>query len=343
VRVDKGTAEAERFHMGRFILGRIPVKVTADSVQLLGPAQGILRPCPAGESESSFHLRMRHGPEPSAWKTKSLRPFWSGMLRGGIPCEYYAAAGRRVVHLPGRAWGRLDFEQGEIEIVCGLGKDAGVCDDCLIPLLCELLAYHGHFVVHAASLAFERRSDMAGVLLAGVSGAGKTTAALALARAGMKLLSDDTTFVESPGPNGSRVGLWGLQLPCKVLENTRRLLPWLDECPTAVTRASGETCRDVTTVIGDSTGIVADPRLVLLLGPRSNGRHVVERLDKTQAMMRLTSENVRAYEHRSDGTAGKAFRALGQLIAQCDVYRLCVGEPLAGLAEQILSLPGCGA
>jgi len=100
---------------------------------------------------------------------------------------------------------------------------------------------------------------------------------------------------------------------------------------------------DVATAIGDSTGIVADPRLVLLLGPRSGGRHTLERLDKTKAMMRLTSENIRAYEHRADGTAGNAFRALGQLIAQCDVYRLSVGEPLAGLAEQILSLPGCSA
>jgi len=227
-----------------------------------------------------------------------------------------------------------------MDIVCEPGQEVSSYDGCLIPLLCELLAYHGHFVIHAASLAFERQGSMAGILLAGVSGAGKTTAALALARAGMKLLSDDTSFIESDGASGARVGLWGLQLPCKVLDNTRRLLPWLDACPVPA-RTQGEIRMDVTTVIGDSTGIVADPRLVLLLGPRSGGRHTLERLDKTDAMVRLTRENIRAYEHRADGTAGNAFRALGQLIAQCDVYRLSVGEPLAGLAEQILSLPGC--
>jgi len=343
MRVTRGTAETVCPRADCFTIGRIPVKLICDSVPLLGPVQGVLRPCPAGEGENPFRLCVQYGSEPFGWRSESLRLFWGGMLRGGIPSEYYAAAGQRVAYLPGRAWGRLDFEQRVMEIVCESGQEDTVYDGCLIPLLCELLAYHGHFVIHAASLAFERRGDLAGILLAGVSGAGKTTAALALARAGMKLLSDDTSFIESHGPDGSRVGLWGLQLPCKVLENTRRLLPWLDACPVTAARTQGEPRMDVATAIGDSTGIVADPRLVLLLGPRSGGRHTLERLDKTKAMMRLTSENIRAYEHRADGTAGNAFRALGQLIAQCDVYRLSVGEPLAGLAEQILSLPGRSA
>ena len=93
--------------------------------------------------------------------------------------------------------------------------------------------------------------------------------------------------------------------------------------------------------MGESAGVVADPRLVLLLGPRSNGEHVLLPMDKTQAMMRLTSENIRAYEHRADGSAGNAFRALGRLIAQCRVYRLCVGESLSTLAERIRGLIEC--
>jgi hypothetical protein len=340
VNVDKGTAETEHLQAGSYTIGRIPVKVTADSAQLLGPLHGILRPWAAGEAENPFHLHVRYGSEPSSWRGESLRLFWGGMLRSGVQGEYYAAAGRRIVHLPERAWGRLDFEQRVVEIVCGPGQEGCAYDGCLIPLLCELLAYQGHYVIHAASLAFERQGESGGILLAGVSGAGKTTAALALAHAGMMLLSDDTSFVESPGPNGSKVGLWGLQLPCKVHDNTRRLLPWLDMCPATAARTGQETRMDVTAAVGDSTGIVADSRLVLLLGPRSGSRHVLERLDRAQAMMQLTSENIRAYEHRANGTAGNAFRALGQLVAQCDVYRLSVGVSLADLAEQILSLPG---
>jgi hypothetical protein len=343
MRVNKAVDGTGRPRGNCFTIGRIPVKVTSDPVRLLGPVKDVLRPCPQGDGESPFHLHVRYGSEPSGWRSESLRLFWGGMLRGGMPGEYYAAAGQRIMHLPERAWGRLDFDQRIMEVVCGPGQEGCAYEGCLLPLLCELLAYHGHFVIHAASLAFERQGEMAGVLLTGVSGAGKTTAALALAHAGMAMLSDDMSLIESPRPNGSRVGLWGLQLPCKVHDNTRRLLPWLDACPSTPARTQGETRLDVTAAIGESTGIVADPRLVLLLGPRSGGRHVLERLDKTQAMTQLTSENIRVYEDRADGTSGNTFRALGQLVAQCEVYRLSVGEPLSDLAEQVRSLPGWSA
>jgi hypothetical protein len=318
-----------------FIIGRIPITIAPDSARLLGPVRDVLRFCAGDPDPDPFHLCLRYGSEPSAWKTESLRLFWSGLLRGGIPSEYYTSMGHRVVRVPGRAWGRLDFEARTLEIVCRPGQEGCVYDGCLTPLLCELLAHQGHYVIHAASLAFPWRGEMAGILLAGVSGAGKTTTSLALAHAGMLLLADDMSFVEFPGPNRPRAGLWGLQLTCKVHDNTRRLLPWLDACPAKAARVEGETCMDVTKAVGESAGVVADPRLLLLLGPRSKGEHVLMPLGKTQAMTKLTGENIRAYEHRADGSAGHAFRALGQLVAQCDVYRLCVGEPLSTLAERI--------
>jgi hypothetical protein len=374
------TAESVCPQANHFTIGRIPIQVTSDSPRLLGPIQEVLRPRAGAGGQAPFHLFARYGSEPSGWQEEAPTLFWSGLLRGSIPSEYYTAVGHRVVCVPGRAWGRLDFEQRRLEIVCRPGQEGCVTDGCLIPLLCELLAHQGHFVIHSASLAFRWQGEMAGILLAGVSGAGKTTTALALAHAGMVLLADDMSFIESPGPDGCvaavpsascragraaaflsgaalesragcprhepatpRVGLWGLQLTCKVHDNTRRLLPWLDACPAKAARVEGETCMDVTNVVGESTGVMADPRLLLLLGPRSKGDHVLLPLDKTQAMMRLTSENIRAYEHRAEGSAGNAFRALGQLVAQCQVYRLCVGEPLSSLADRIRSLLGSPA
>jgi len=320
-----------------FTLGRVPVTVASDSLRLLGPVQDVLRPCGEDGGGNPIHLCMRYGPEPSGWKNESLCLFWHGLLRGGMPSEYYTAPGQRVISVPGRAWGRLDVQRRKLEIVCRPGQEGCVYDGCLTPLLCELLAFHGHFVIHAASLAFARDGERAGVLLAGVSGAGKTTTALALARAGRLLLADDMSFIECPrgGLATDRVGLWGLLPVCRVHDNTRRLLPWLDTCPARPARMEGETCVDVTHAVGDSAGVVADPRLLLLLGPRSKGDHVLMPLDKTEAMIRLTSENIRAYEHRAEGPAGNAFRALGRLVAQCHVYCLCVGAPLSALADRI--------
>jgi len=322
----------------QYILGRIPVRIASDSVELLGPVGHVLRPCPEGGTGDSFNLHLQYGSEPSGWKDESLRLFWSGPLRGGIACESYAAAGCRVARVPGRAWGRLDFERRTMQIVCHPGHEGCVYDGCLTPLLVELLAHLGQFVIHAASLAIDRPGGRAGVLLAGASGTGKTTTSLALAHSGMTLLADDMSFVESPDPNGDRVRLWGLLLTCKVHDNTRMLLPWLHACPAGPARVDGETCVDVVGTLGDAAGITADPRLLLLLGPRTQGDHVFLPLNKTQAMATLTRENVRAYEHRADGSAGNAFRALGRLVAQCRAYRLCVGRSLSTLPERIRSL-----
>jgi hypothetical protein len=58
--------------------------------------------------------------------------------------------------------------------------------------LMELLERRGRYSLHAACLAHEGR----GVLLAGPTGAGKSTLTLALVRAGMAFVSDDVVFLE---------------------------------------------------------------------------------------------------------------------------------------------------
>ena len=214
-------------------IGSVPVMLEPDSALLLGPAVNVFRPWSGKAPEGVFHLHLRYGEAVPAELLRSdeLRLFWSGVLRGGVPCECYSGAGRRLVRLPGRAWGRLDLQQRMLEVVCTPGQEDCLYDGCLVPLLCELLASRGHFVIHAASLAFGRQNESPGVLVAGPSGTGKTTTALALTHAGMVLRADDTSFVESAGQDGADVRIWGWRTPCKVHENTSRILPWLQSCP----------------------------------------------------------------------------------------------------------------
>ena len=70
--------------------------------------------------------------------------------------------------------------------------------------LMELMERRGRFSLHAACLAAGSDPDAPGVLIAGPSGAGKSTLTLALARAGLALLSDDVVFLDQPETGGVR-------------------------------------------------------------------------------------------------------------------------------------------
>jgi hypothetical protein len=62
------------------------------------------------------------------------------------------------------------------------------------PLLREILATKGHYLLHAAAVTNKKK---VGALLVGQGGAGKTTTALSLVRLGGQIISDDTITLTS--------------------------------------------------------------------------------------------------------------------------------------------------
>ena len=86
--------------------------------------------------------------------------------------------------------------------------------------LTEAAKRFGRFPLHAAGLAIRGR----GVLIAGTSGAGKSTTSVALVRAGFDFLSDDTVFLTST-PDG----IWVAGFPDEVdvSERTVAMVPEL--------------------------------------------------------------------------------------------------------------------
>lgn len=97
--------------------------------------------------------------------------------------------------------------------------------------------YH---TVHAASLVLPSSGGAA--LLTGPSFSGKSVLSLELLRQGWGFLSDDMSIVEREG-----LVLWAFPRPIGIRENTRKLLPWIDELVAGVEGArriqtpSGET------------------------------------------------------------------------------------------------------
>jgi hypothetical protein len=99
----------------------------------------------------------------------------------------YLEHGPRLRALADPGSGRVRFAVGELE-----PEDLWVLSHPLLSVpMMELLKRRGLFGVHAAGAALGGRA----LVLAGTSGSGKSTLSLALARAGLDFLGDDTLFL----------------------------------------------------------------------------------------------------------------------------------------------------
>jgi hypothetical protein len=109
-------------------------------------------------------------------------------------------------------------------------------------LLGILSASIGVAPVHAACLV----RDGHGVLLAGHSGTGKSTLAIAMARRGYELLSDEWSYLSltEDGADAGTVQAWGLPVPVKLLPAAGNFFPELNECQVDVS-LNGEIAYEV--------------------------------------------------------------------------------------------------
>jgi hypothetical protein len=95
-----------------------------------------------------------------------------------------------------------------------------VSGPCILPTavaLHTLAAFHGVLHVHAALVTLDGRT----YLLPGASGAGKTSAALAVGRHGGELLADDAVYVDA------ELRAWGVRRPPHVTSRTLAAHPGL--------------------------------------------------------------------------------------------------------------------
>ncbi|GEM_PF-6750625 len=87
----------------------------------------------------------------------------------------------------------------------------------------QMAAFSSRFTsIHAASVVHPRTGEAA--LLIGPSFSGKSVLTLELLRRGWGFLSDDMSIIQRDG-----VVVWAFPRPIGIRENTRKLLPWIDE------------------------------------------------------------------------------------------------------------------
>jgi hypothetical protein len=216
---------------------------------------------------------------------------------------------------------QLDSDAGE-DVYLATHPLATVC-------LMELLERRGLFSLHAACLA-----DAAGrgVLLAGPTGAGKSTLALALARAGMGFLSDDIVFL-SPEPG--RVRALGFADAVGLSEHAARTFadlqdrlaePPLDGFPKRLARP-----RDV---LGVPAVGSCRPELLVFPSVADQRSSRCDRLAPGEALLRLTPDVLLT----EPGATQAHLDAIGALLRQVECYGLSCGADLDCAVDLMRSL-----
>lgn len=180
--------------------------------------------------------------------------------------------------------------------------------------------------LHAAVLA----RDDAALLLVGSPGAGKTTLAIALAKAGLGVISDDVALLDEQGQ------VTGLPLPMAAKAGSWPLIA--HHWPGVA--AQPHHCRpDGQKLCYLHQGMVADPRprrigQVILLNRRDEARIRVEELDPVCAFSALVAEGAT----RDGRLSSRGFSSLVEGLREARCYRLTYNDLLEA-ADAVFSLP----
>ena len=192
--------------------------------------------------------------------------------------------------------------------------------------LMELLERRGRYSLHAACLA----RDGHGVLLAGPTGAGKSTLAFALARAGMAFLSDDVVFLDHHVAGGVRV--LGFADALGVTDAGTALFgelalgePLLDGFPKRLVRVEEA-------LPGAPLLMSCRPRALVFPSVAPDEPSMLTDLDPREAWLRLVPDVLLT---QPAGTKSH-LAALGALLSQVSTHELRSGVDLDGAAELVI-------
>lgn len=212
----------------------------------------------------------------------------------------------------------LDPERGRAEgHGAPTGDPARLGDDPLFtfPLL-ELLRHRGLYHVHAAGLSHGER----GVLLAGDTGAGKSTLTISLIRAGWDYLSDDALFLRA-GPTAIEALAFPDQfhLDPALAERFPELAVLADREPYGVGPRRAFRPEEVY----DRAPLASCLPAVLLFPQIAHGGTRAEAMTPSQALTALIRAS--ALVLLDERVATPHLDALRRLVAQCRSYRLYHG------------------
>ena len=238
--------------------------------------------------------------------------------------QLYIEIGERVRALCDPAGGHT-----RVSIVQGAGDGLWLASHPLLTLpLMEALKRRGQYSLHAAGLSLNGRA----LLLAGGRGAGKSTLAITLLRAGFGFLGDDIVFL-SRDDDGLRVSAFPDEID--VTDETVKLFPELRHLADRP-RTPGSPKRQFRAEDVYRSNVVWESRPAALVFPgvADSDSSRLEPMDRDEALLEL-APNVLLTEPSSSQAH---LDALAQLIRESECYRLRTGRDLDALPRLLRGL-----
>jgi len=224
----------------------------------------------------------------------------------------------RIKGATGHAQGYLVQDQDSL-----LAEDPK-CPFFSLPLI-ELLKWKGLFLIHAVVL----EKNSAGLVLTGPPGRGKTTAGLALTRAGYQFLSDDLPFLREVD-DGVEIIPWSQNI--SIRDTTTALFPELQDITQKPEKGRGRSRIKIDDLYPDAKISSCRPHVMLFTEMVTEPTSRLEPMTKVQAFQEFLHQSVLLH-HRT--MAKKELQAFSRLIETVDCYRLYSGQDFLELPTLI--------
>lgn len=197
-------------------------------------------------------------------------------------------------------------------------------------VLSHLLAEKGYFLAHCG--AVERHGK--GILIPGFSGAGKTTACIAMVRKGFGFLGDDRPLIQST-PDGT-LRLLAFPEDVDVTEKTITLFPELGREGLFEGQVSGrKKSFDAEEVYPGSLTDSCTPAVILYPERYPHKKSRIEEMPRSEALAAFMPHSMVVMDPK---TTERHFDAIFNLVQSVDCYRLKFGAQVLDLPDLVESV-----
>lgn len=250
---------------------------------------------------------------------------WQGDLLEKRAGRVYETETVEVIEIVDHGFVAIDHGAARAEAVMKAGSEEAFAFTPVMNVLDASLKAAGMNLLHGACLTVP--NGPGALAICAPSGFGKTTTALALARGGFGLVSDDASVIAA---RDDRLLIWGLPRRLKVHRQTAAMLPWIGELPDTWSE-EGE--QPVTMEALRQVAAVAEPcptplAAVILLGARSDGDHRLTRLSKSEALVRIAQDNVSNSATGVKAWNRRHFETVAAMLRSAPVLELNAGAAL---------------